>query len=128
LANINPCDFFWPCAIQMVLRSVIHRVFSPHQMTAGSKRSGEDGSRTEMAFTIVFPGPARQFAGNPFDAETPFGKVQTISIGDVCAQSDVMREALEQIEEGNGVPADIAQEALRQVNKMMTAEISAGRA
>lgn len=77
-----------------------------------------------MAFTIVFPGAAEKFHGNPFKAETPFGKAQTVSVGDVCAYEDILREALEEIIDSSGRGAEgIAQAALDKVDALMMAEL-----
>lgn len=77
-----------------------------------------------MAFTIVFPGKANQFDGNPFHAETPFGKAQTVSVGDVCECESIFREALEEIIDGSGSSAEgAAQAALDKVDALMMAEL-----
>lgn len=75
-----------------------------------------------MSFTIVFPGLIRKFAGNPFDAETPFGKAQTVAIGDACEQCDIMRAALEQIADDVQQPAELARQALREISDLIIAE------
>lgn len=84
-----------------------------------------------MAFTIVFPGTPKKIEGNIFDVETPFGKVETISVGDSCAQADLYREALEQIADGNMSAlslADLAQSAIDAADAATMAELKAGRA
>lgn len=83
-----------------------------------------------MAFTIVFPGKARSFGGNPFEAETPFGKVQSISVGDIIAYEDILREALEAIVDGPMSAASMqeaAQAALDQVDHLMADELGLKR-
>lgn len=79
-----------------------------------------------MAFTIVFPGAVRGFDGNPFKVETPFGKAQTVSVGDVCAYEEILREALGEILDGplNALTMQrVAQSALDRVDALMMAEL-----
>lgn len=79
-----------------------------------------------MAFTIVFPGAAKKFDGNPFKIETPFGKAQTVSVGDVCAYEEILREALGDILDGPlsaTTMQDVAQKALDKVDALMMAEL-----
>ncbi|KFL31451.1 hypothetical protein JP75_07820 [Devosia riboflavina] len=53
-----------------------------------------------MATTVVFEGHPSKIDGNPFDVVTPFGKVQTISVGDSCEAEELFREALGEILDG----------------------------
>jgi hypothetical protein len=79
-----------------------------------------------MTFTVVFPGKAKQFPGNPFKAETPFGPAQTIEIGDICEQADLFREALEEIASGGQgqiAMQEIAQRALDAVSGKVREEL-----
>ncbi|UJW87929.1 hypothetical protein [Devosia sp. SL43] len=84
-----------------------------------------------MAFTIVFPGWPTKIEGNIFDVETPFGKVETIAVGDTCTQADLFREALEEIADGvmSGAALQaVAQKALDAADAAMMAELNTRRA
>lgn len=50
---------------------------------------------SETRFTLVFNGDLRRFGASPFKTETPFGFAQIASIGDVCAERDLLVDALE---------------------------------
>jgi len=71
-----------------------------------------------MSFTLLFAGRLRDFKGNPFTTETPYGKAVVASIGDVFEERDVLAEALEKIAAG-GIPdvEDFAQDALDRAAK-----------
>ena len=46
-------------------------------------------------FTLIFEGDIRSFKGNPFKTETAFGVPLAVSIGDVVAENDELRDRLE---------------------------------
>lgn len=46
-------------------------------------------------FTLIFEGDIRSFKGNPFKTETAFGVPLAVSIGDVVAENDELRDQLE---------------------------------
>jgi hypothetical protein len=48
-------------------------------------------------FTLVFDGDLRRFGASPFKTDTPFGRAQIASIGDVCAERDALMDALQDI-------------------------------
>ncbi len=48
--------------------------------------------------TIFFECDIRQFKGNPFHVETPFGRPVTIAVGDVFEERDRLEDELEQTE------------------------------
>ncbi len=52
---------------------------------------------SEARFTVVFEGDIRKFDGNPFHADTPFGRPRVIDADDVIAERDALAEALEAI-------------------------------
>lgn len=79
-------------------------------------------------YTVVFHGHPRNIEGNPFNVESPFGKVTIISVGNAVADADRFREALEAIAEGEiGKSADIAQAALDEGDAAMLAALEAGK-
>lgn len=84
-----------------------------------------------MSTTVVFPGHPKKIAGNLFDVDTPFGKPQTISIGDVCETEELLREALGEILDG---PLDayrmqkIAQDAIDAVDALFVKETNEAKA
>lgn len=81
---------------------------------------------TENAeYTVVFYGHPKNIKGNPFDAVTEFGEVRVLSIGNACETVDDFREALEQIAEGYGKDADIAQAALDKSDADIVAALKA---
>lgn len=79
-------------------------------------------------YTVVFFGHPKNIPGNPFDAETPFGKVTVLSLGNCVEDADNFRVALERIAEGERKPEDIAQEALDAHEATINAAIAARRA
>lgn len=44
-----------------------------------------------MPMTCVFEMDAEEFSGNPFRAETPFGKVLVVSKGDIATEAAILR-------------------------------------
>jgi hypothetical protein len=48
-----------------------------------------------MRFTVVFEGDVRKLGFNPMTAETPFGRVASVSVGDLLAQIDDIECAVE---------------------------------
>ena len=61
-----------------------------------------------MTFTIVFNGKLNDYAGNPFHADTPFGKPQLVSDGDLSDRVDDLEEALQRIVQwSEAYPIDI---------------------
>ena len=46
-------------------------------------------------FTVVFSGRLSDFDGNPFKAETVFGKVIAVSVGNALEENDELRDLLE---------------------------------
>jgi len=84
-----------------------------------------------MATTVVFEGHPAKIDGNPFDVVTPFGTIQTISVGDACEAEETYREALDRIADGDLNPArmaEIAQEALDAVDAMTVAAFKEAKA
>ena len=84
-----------------------------------------------MATTVVFEGHPAKIEGNPFDVVTPFGTVQTISVGDVCEQETILREALEEIADGGQgqiAMQEIAQQALDRLNALTVAAFKEAKA
>lgn len=61
-------------------------------------------------FTVVFEGNVRRFDGNPFHADTPFGRPRVIDADDVCAERDRLTLALERLH-------DAADAALRIIDE-----------
>lgn len=53
--------------------------------------------------TMVFDCDIRKFEGNPFHAETPFGKPGKVQIGDVMAELDMANEELDFIMHEGGL-------------------------
>ena len=81
-----------------------------------------------MAFTLVFEGTIRN-KPNPLTTETVFGVPVIASIGDVSADADCFREALEEIVEASpSKAADIAQAALDERTKALSDELKTGKA
>lgn len=59
-------------------------------------------------FTIVFDGNLKDYNGNPFHTETPFGKPQVVSDGDATDRADDLEEALQRIVQwSEAYPIDI---------------------
>ena len=56
--------------------------------------TGEDESQY---FTLVFKGDIRTFKGNPLKTDTPFGVPLVVSVGDVVAERDELKERLDNI-------------------------------
>ena len=50
--------------------------------------------------TIVFDCDLRQFDGNPFHAETPFGKPVVTACGDLAERCDALEAMVEYLEHG----------------------------
>jgi hypothetical protein len=50
-------------------------------------------------FTIVFEGDLRNFKGNPFDTDTPFGKPFAVGHGDAFQEAQRLQQAMDQIED-----------------------------
>lgn len=48
-------------------------------------------------FTLAFPGDLRQFKGNPFKTETPFGVPVSAALGDVLEERGRLLEEREQL-------------------------------
>ncbi|MEQ9634773.1 MAG: hypothetical protein RLW68_01680 [Devosia marina] len=84
-----------------------------------------------MSTTVVFPGHPKHITGNPLHVETPFGKPQTISVGDACETEEILREALGEILDG---PLDayrmqkIAQDAIDAVDALFVKETNEAKA
>lgn len=76
-------------------------------------------------YTVVFYGHPRNLKGNPFDLVTDFGEVRVLSVGNACETVDDFRDALEQIAEGYGKDADIAQAALDKADADILAVLKA---
>jgi threonine dehydrogenase-like Zn-dependent dehydrogenase len=88
--------------------------------------SGFGGGRVmadAAEYTVVFFGHPKNIKGNPFDLVTDFGEVRVLSIGNVCETADSFREALEQIADGRGDPAEIAQDALDEADAATAAAV-----
>lgn len=45
-------------------------------------------------FTLIFDGDIIDFEGNPFHVDTPFGRPQVVSVGDLAQERDKFEEAL----------------------------------
>lgn len=71
-------------------------------------------------YTVVFLGHPRNIKGNPFDVVSEFGRVSVLSVGNACDTEEKFREALEEIAEGSGKLADIAQAALDRADADLT--------
>jgi len=48
-----------------------------------------------MPMSCIFEMDVRDFKGNPFKAETPFGPPIIINTGNLAAENDLLREELE---------------------------------
>lgn len=79
-------------------------------------------------YTVVFFGHPKNIPGNPFDFESPFGRVTALSIGNCVDDADNFRVALERIAEGERKPEDIAQAALDQHDSTIDAALEKRRA
>ena len=76
-----------------------------------------------MAFTLVFDGKIRSYNQNPLTTETPFGTPYAASIGDSFEEVDILREALELIENGADNPEKIARDAFAALQEIMHREL-----
>ena len=45
-------------------------------------------------FTLIFDGDIIDFEGNPFHVDTPFGRPQVVSVGDLAHERDRIEDAL----------------------------------
>lgn len=45
-------------------------------------------------FTLIFNGDIIDFKGNPFHVDTPFGRPQVVSVGDLAQERDRFEDAL----------------------------------
>lgn len=52
----------------------------------------------EKRCTLVFDYNLRKHDGNPFHTDTPFGRPAVMSLGDVCAEADGLRDRCEALE------------------------------
>lgn len=48
-------------------------------------------------FTLVFAGDIRSFKGNPLKEQTPFGVAHSAAVGDLMAENERFRDALERV-------------------------------
>jgi hypothetical protein len=55
-------------------------------------------SETPKRMTAVFEFDLRRYHGNPHRAETPFGRPETLMIGDACEESDLTLARIEALE------------------------------
>ncbi len=51
-----------------------------------------------MAFTLVFDGDLKNFEGNPFQTDTPFGRPYAIAIGDALEEKDKLEQRIKEID------------------------------
>jgi hypothetical protein len=82
---------------------------------------------SDVDYTVLFHGHPRKIKENPFDLETPFGKVVVIGVSNAFEDADCFRTALEEIAEGHGKEAAIAKAALDERDAALQANLKAGR-
>lgn len=74
------------------------RGLAPTQVPHDGQRDDPSGpafrQQPDQWFTVVFPGNVGEYAGNPFLADTPFGRAHTIERGDALTRRDDLEDAL----------------------------------
>lgn len=81
---------------------------------------------SNVFYSVVFEGHPRNIKGNPFDAQSDFGRVAVLSASNLSDDADCFREALERIAAGEGNPAEIAQAAMDERDAALTENLKRG--